>query len=340
MIKNLIRKYIFHGEEFQTIFNLLEEIRIQLNRIEEEQKRLRTVIDDINSVQIGIQTMTKEFAKISMDKAGSCEYLIQLFMGNWQLETMSRYEDASDYKIARHILGLHSLLKVKKLKTDSGNLCRVGKFDDGGYVMSTDFVENKVAYSFGISDDVSWDEFMAEHGFDVYMYDHTIESLPECRDRFHWKKIGLAGTYDEERPELHTLPMILEENGHLETKHMILKMDIEGAEWDCFGELENKYLKQFDQIILEFHNMNDLSKYRVMEHVLSKLNESHQLVHIHGNNCVKYTMVMGKVMPDVVECTYLKKDMYEFVDNDQVFPNELDYANNADWPDIYLGKWK
>lgn len=314
MIKGLIRKYFLHREEFQSI-------RAQLDRMEAKQKEL------------------EEIAAASRDKAGACEYFIQLFMGNWQLEAMSRYGDVSQYKLAKHIAKLHELLQVKKPLSQKWELCRVGKQDDGGYVMLNNFEDSKAAYSFGICDDVSWDKFMAELGYDVYMYDHTIDKLPEENGKFHWQKIGLGGIYDKEHPELRTLPMLLEDNGHLEEKHIILKMDIEGAEWECFSRLEGRYLEQFDQIVLELHGMNDLDRMDIMEKSLSRLNESHQLVHIHGNNCVPYKMAAGRVMPDVVECTYLKKDVCGFSDEEQIFPNELDRANNVSWPDIFLGKW-
>ena len=67
------------------------------------------------------------------------------------------------------------------------DLLRIGRAYDGGYVMVDDF-DNCVAYSFGISDDVSWDFDIAKRGIDVYMYDHTIDSLPVYDERFHFFK--------------------------------------------------------------------------------------------------------------------------------------------------------
>ena len=314
MIKDFIRKYFLHRDEFHAL-------HARLNQIDEQQRKLEKIV-----------TLSKE-------KAAACEYLIQLFMGHWQLETMSRYGEVSAYKLVKHIARLHELMQVRSPKSEQWKLCRVGKGDDGGYVMLDKFEGSKIAYSFGICDDVSWDKLMAEQGYDIYMYDHTIGALPEENEKFHWQQIGLCGIYDQAHPELRTLPMLLEDNGHLGEKHMILKMDIEGAEWECFANLDNKYMEQFDQIVLELHNMNDMSRSELMEKALNRLNASHQLVHIHGNNCVPYQMAEGMVMPGVIECTYIKKDVCEFVDEARIFPDELDCANNALWPDIYLGKW-
>ena len=48
---------------------------------------------------------------------------------------------------------------------------------DGGYILLDDFHEGSIAYSFGISTDVTWDKEMASRGYDVFMYDHTIDKL-------------------------------------------------------------------------------------------------------------------------------------------------------------------
>ena len=37
---------------------------------------------------------------------------------------------------------------------------------------------------------------------------------------------------------------------------MILKMDVEGAEWDFLDTVDTKTLKQFDQIVFEYHELN------------------------------------------------------------------------------------
>ena len=84
------------------------------------------------------------------------------------------------------------------------------------------------------------------------MYDHTIKKLPFENKRFHWKKIGLSSKKIN-NSNMKTLNELLKENGHLNQKNMILKIDIESNEWDIFQELPIKTLKQFKYIIGEFH---------------------------------------------------------------------------------------
>ena len=67
----------------------------------------------------------------------------------------------------------------------------IGEKRDGGYVLLDDFKNIKIAYSFGISNNIHFDKELADKGIDVYMYDHTINQLPFNNSRFHWKKIGI-----------------------------------------------------------------------------------------------------------------------------------------------------
>jgi hypothetical protein len=68
---------------------------------------------------------------------------------------------------------------------------RVGRENDGGYVMLDDFSGVSAAYSLGIKDDVSWDLQMADRGLTIYMYDHTIDALPMSHSRLHWTEAGI-----------------------------------------------------------------------------------------------------------------------------------------------------
>jgi hypothetical protein len=63
------------------------------------------------------------------------------------------------------------------------------------------------------------------------MYDHTIDSIPSNDTKLHWKKIGL-GTKNSNKKNLKSLEELLLDNGHINEKNMILKIDIEHNEWD------------------------------------------------------------------------------------------------------------
>ncbi len=66
------------------------------------------------------------------------------------------------------------------------------------------------------------------------MYDHTIAALPAQHPRFHWQRTGIAWRHFEGRP-LATLSAMLHDNGHEDRRDLILKMDVEGAEWEVLA---------------------------------------------------------------------------------------------------------
>lgn len=220
------------------------------------------------------------------------------------------------------------------------SFCRIGRDHDGGYLMLDDF-RGKVAYSFGINTDVSWDEDIANRGYDVYMYDHTIDALPYERKEFHWFKKGLADKAEDE-PPLHFLDWFLWKNQHMQEEHMLLKMDVEGAEWGGLEQINPLLLTQFDQIVLELHDLakahTDQERAQILS-VLHKLNQTHYLVHMHGNNCDFAITVAGQVIPDALELTLVNKQLVS-VDTESpvVLPHELDQPNDPVRPDYILGE--
>ena len=220
-------------------------------------------------------------------------------------------------------------------------LRRYGKDHDGGYVMLEDWPEEGAAYSIGIMDDVSWDAAMAAKGYPVHMYDHTIAGLPHEHENFHWSPIGLGET---DRPEenLLSLATLLERNGHLGCRDLILKMDVEGAEWAALLHLPDRFLEHFRQILVEFHDcsrLDDAEHAQTMLRVFSLLNVSHRVVHIHANNWSSYDLVGGIPFPSVLEVSYVRQDVCTTVPSKRTFPTSLDMPNDANRPDYALPFW-
>jgi len=116
------------------------------------------------------------------------------------------------------------------------------------------------------------------------MYDHTIDNICESNSKFHWKKIGLTGK-KEINTNLKTIKELIKENGHIQEKDMILKMDIEGYEWETFLYMSFDILRQFKYILVEFHFFDGCKS--IYSKILKKLNKNHQIFHLHCNNCGK-----------------------------------------------------
>jgi len=238
---------------------------------------------------------------------------------------------------------LVSLLEPKKVNAQQ--FIRIGKKNDGGYVMLNNeaFKQSKIAYSFGISNDTSWDETIANYGKDIYMYDHTIDKLPTQNPKFNFFKIGLTGKLSS--PYLKTIEELILINNHQNENNLLMKMDIEDCEWDVFNAVSSETLNRFSQIALEFHNLSpfmDNSKYNLVIDVLNKINLTHQSVHIHANSDISVPhMMLNLVLPELLEVTFVRKDDIKdsFKENDQTYPTAIDEPTFANFPDLFIGKF-
>lgn len=228
------------------------------------------------------------------------------------------------------------LCKVKKCI--DYELVRIGKPGDGGYIMLNDFKESKIAYSFGIGGDMSWDKCMANKGVKVYCYDPTIDCLPEEHVQCNFNKIGISGT-DKEKENLYTLETILKQNQHNNIKNMILKMDVEGVEWDFLGGVSADTLEKFSMMTFELHNLTDLENSRKTLRLLEKLNMTHQAIWIHANNSRGVERAGKYDVPGLLEITYVNKRKYRFEDVEYNCPMDLDYPNNTEYLDVELCNW-
>ena len=236
-------------------------------------------------------------------------------------------------RVAQHILSL-----LRPMDVVGKRLVRKGRPNDGGYLMVDSGLKGVVAYSLGINDDVSWDLDMVALGCQIYQYDHTIDALPQDHPNFHWFKTGIAG-----RPSpdgvLQPLGDLIVRNGHAGRHDLILKMDIEGYEWDVFEAMDRETLTQFSQIVIEVHTLalSDSGRQAKIAAVLEKLYAVHQPVHVHANNHGYFGVVGGVPIPDVLEVTYVRRADHEFTECRRIFPTEQDMPCRPDVPDFFLG---
>ena len=157
------------------------------------------------------------------------------------------------------------------------------------------------------------------------MYDHTISELAFENPKFHWKKIGLTGR-NINKNNMKTLPELIQINGHLEEKNMILKLDIESNEWDVFQNLEINNFRQFKYIVGEFHffNSGKIQYYNILKKILG----THQIFHIHCNNCGNIIKLNGYIICNLLEISFIQREGYEFTEDINVYPIDgLDYKN-------------
>ena len=218
---------------------------------------------------------------------------------------------------------LYYYLNTKKVKGKTRKL--FGSKKSTSYVMIDELDGIKISYSFGIGAPdwyIEFDKELADRNIDVYMYDHTIDNLAYNNPKFHFHKIGITGK-NKKDPMLKSLEEILKENGHLNEKDMILKVDVEFSEWESFIDFPEELLKKFRFLLFEFHFANnDLDIY---VKVLAKLNKYHQAFYVHCVNCGDVIQIGDLRICTALEVSYIIKEGHEFEIDDSIYPvPELD----------------
>jgi hypothetical protein len=205
---------------------------------------------------------------------------------------------------------------------------RVGKNNDGGYIICN-IPSNSYdcLISAGISDDTSFeDEFLLKYN-DImcYGFDGTITKCPSLNKRFIFTQKNISTENTSKLENLHSLL-----SSH---SKIFLKLDIEREEFAWFPSLTSDHMNNILQMTVEFH----FPVTSMHADVFRKINKTHVLVHIHGNNCCGYVEHNGISAPNVFECTYLHKSLVpELILNDEPLPISIDQPNIKSSSDIRL----
>lgn len=217
---------------------------------------------------------------------------------------------------------------------------RLGSEGDGGYVMLDDFKDVTAALSYGTDTNADWDMAMVERGIPVWQYDHSIERAPIEHEKIAWQKKMIV---PKPQDGCATISQTLE-NAHVsKPETAILKIDIEGAEWDVFSEASPSDLACFTQILVEFHYFDHCNEDRFLRRAhdaISKLAKQFGVFHVHANNWSPLVEVSGVWFPGTLEVSFASRARYEFQPTDELFPTEIDQPCNPFLPDVWLGSFR
>jgi FkbM family methyltransferase len=247
-------------------------------------------------------------------------------------------QSAASRALQGEILAILRLLEPKKAA--GYQKIRVGSKSDGGYVQIDDLDRISHAFSFGVSDNDSWDLAMAKAGIPVEQFDHAIARAPSNHPLLRFHRTMLSADASEQAV---TLGDLAAEHSKKGAPDLIAKIDIEGCEWDVLDRAADGVLSRFTQLICEFHDLSRLTDpaFRARaRRAFEKLDKHFAPVHVHGNNCGRLKIIANIPLPDFLEATFASRGRYSFAETREVFPTPLDAPNYPGSADIVLGAFR
>lgn len=231
------------------------------------------------------------------------------------------YWKENTFWLAERVANVRRLLKPKMANTE---YARFGSKGDGGYILANDIKFGDTLISYGVDKNIDFEKDLADRGCNVVMYDHSVDGPPEpINGIFIKKKIGLNSD------EISIDDTLTESN-------CILKIDIEGSEWDTLAVARK--LSQCRQITMEAHWLFNLpydAYYNKVIEALENINKTHFSVWVHANNDQPLAVMGAQPIPNVFEVLFLNKESYLNADIRDPFEG-LVVPNNPAFPEIGL----
>lgn len=207
-------------------------------------------------------------------------------------------------------------LRTLRLCAPCHTYARVGEDGDGGYVMCKDGLDQGLvgAYSYGINGFDGWGMAIAsQYKIPLNEYDCTNFNEPAvcsgCTVHFHGECI--LNNNAPPKTSFKTMTQQFKEAGNANSpeRSLLLKIDVEAAEWDVFAQEPVENLKKFREIVVEYHWLSQTHNHDLYLAAVKKIEAAgFAVTHLHGNNYGGGLQYFGEYsIPNVLEVTYIQK---------------------------------
>ena len=207
-------------------------------------------------------------------------------------------------------------------------ICRVGNFSDGGYVMSRSAIESSdILLSLGLGENWSFEKAFSEinKNASIHIYDHTVSlhffvskvlkgifkallfkdtfsnvlaRANRLKDYFFFWAMNSRNKHHHIRIDAASLSAAL--SRYKNSDLIGLKVDIEGSEWEIL-DLIAGHKDRFKFLLIEIH---DFDKHvEQLRDFLIELTGQFLLAHLHANN---FETLGSNGFPKVFEITLLR----------------------------------
>lgn len=215
------------------------------------------------------------------------------------------------------------------------NKKRLGPNEDGGYVCSEYVLENCSAlFTYGVGNETRYEQdFHKQYQKPTYLFDHTVGWQKEMQ----WNDLTLIpeglGTGENCKD-------LFEHCSRFNiTTPILLKVDIEGGEWDYFRNVDmNKLDELVMGIMVEIHWLDTIQHQKYLAEIFNRLSPFFVLNHTHGNSWGYNFDYHGTSLPAVLELSFVNKRYVQNMEIDHLsYPiTGLDFSNNPNIPDVEL----
>ena len=225
-------------------------------------------------------------------------------------------------------------------------LQRFGESHDGGYLMCANLLDKvQAGYSYGISGYDKWGcDISSRLKVTVHQYDCFDTTAPACPAGsavFHAECVADAARTSDGR-KFDTIENQLARNGD-RSKRLVLKIDVEGAEWGSFTATPDDVLQRIDQMSVEFHWLRDeqaqwleTMSYRL---IIQRLKRFFEIAHVHFNNA-GCAVGLDPFPTWAYEVLFVSKRLAVVDPAGTVSrPHPLDALNNPSLPDCQPATW-
>lgn len=231
---------------------------------------------------------------------------------------------------------------IKKMNPVMTNfsLIRLGDDNDGGYIVPDDLAGVKYCFSAGVGNLIKFEEdCFQKYKIKSFLCDFNNIKNPKIINHFDFTRKKITSFDNEENLTL---------NSWIKSKikksdEFILKIDIEGSEYEALLNIDEENLKKTRILIVEFHSLRDLrnkSFYQIYNNLINKLQIFFYIVHLHPNNAGKNIKIHDYEIPDLLEVTFLRKNrISRIVKNNKAYPLRIDQKCVKNKKEVFLASY-
>lgn len=215
------------------------------------------------------------------------------------------YKIAWDRQLTHRAFLLNELIKPATESSKDLRLVRLGSIGDGGYFLPETYLDCDGAISGGISNNNDFEYDLARNHIPVIQFDHSIIEPPIKDKLLHFKRerLGIDGFSLSE-----TISVFKEVTGK-DIERGILKLDIEGSEFDFISDATVEDLSHFDILVIELHFLGNIyqdSFWGKVEESLYMIRKNHKPIIALGNNSRSFVQIGGIPICDILEITFVR----------------------------------